>query len=367
MALQGKGFFIWKIPDCEGGNPTAIANAAVAAKFTHVLIKIADGNYSYNYNRTTKVDLVPPVAQALRAKGIQVWGWHYVYGYDPAGEARIAVQRIKDLNLQGYVIDAEGEYKQSGRETAARKFMTDLRASLPNLPIALSSYRFPSYHPQLPWKAFLEKCDYNMPQVYWEQAHNPADQLARSVRELTAITPSRPVIPTGPAYGTGGWAPTTGDITNFMNKARELNLSAVNFFSWDECRAGHQALWETIASYSWGTGPVPKDIVEQYIDALNTRDPSIMASLYTQSAVLITAARTIQGTGAIIEWYTTLFSQLLPRGIFKLTGYSGSGSTRHFTWTATSDKGRVTNGSDTFGLLNGKVAYHYSFFTIISP
>ena len=65
--------------------------------------------------------------------------------------------------------------------------MTRLRASLPTFPFALSSYRYPTLHPALPWEAFLEKCDYNMPQVYWMEAHNPSDQLVRCLRDLVIL------------------------------------------------------------------------------------------------------------------------------------------------------------------------------------
>jgi len=34
MALKGKGFFIWKIPDCEGGNAASIAAVAKAAGYS---------------------------------------------------------------------------------------------------------------------------------------------------------------------------------------------------------------------------------------------------------------------------------------------------------------------------------------------
>jgi len=43
---------------------------------------------------------------------------------------------------------------------------------------------------------------------------------------------------------------------------------------------------------------------------------------------------------------------------------SGTGNTRHFTWTATSSKGKVTNGNDTLGILDGKIVYHYSYYTV---
>ena len=40
MALTGKGFMIWKIKDCEGGNADAIADVARRAGLSHVLIKV---------------------------------------------------------------------------------------------------------------------------------------------------------------------------------------------------------------------------------------------------------------------------------------------------------------------------------------
>ncbi len=65
MNVSGKGFFIWKIKDCEGGNPQAITRAAQQAGLTHVLIKIADGAYAYNIDRDTQYDYSAPVVQSL--------------------------------------------------------------------------------------------------------------------------------------------------------------------------------------------------------------------------------------------------------------------------------------------------------------
>ncbi len=364
MALTGKGFFIWKIPSCEGGNPEAIAQTAHLAGLSHVLIKIADGAWPMNIDRTNNLDLVPPVAEALRKRGIQVWGWHYVYGNDPTAEANIAIRRIEQLDLDGYVIDAEVEYKQPGKDRAAQRFIARLREGLPSLPMALSSYRFPSYHPQLPWRAFLEGVDYNMPQVYWEKAHNPEAQLRRCLREMQGLTPFRPVIPTGPAYKSGGWAPTTQDVLEFLNTAKSFSLSAANFFSWDDCRRRLPELWEVIGRYSWVSQPQPPDIVQRYLQALNSRDPNQVVLLYHPDAVHITPARVIQGSQAIRAWYQTLFTQLLPGAVFTLSSISQSGNTRNITWTAQAPNHVVKNGSDTLGIMDGRIAYHYTNFTV---
>jgi hypothetical protein len=362
MSLKGKGFFIWKIIDCEKGDPKAIASVAKRSNFTHVILKIADGAFPYNVNRQTNYDYVGPVVDSLRQQGIEVWGWHYVYGDYPTSEANIAVKRMKEFDLSGYVIDAEMEYKEPGKKNAAAAFMKILRKNLPNTPMALSSYRFPAFHPQLPWKTFLDYCDYNMPQVYWEQNHNADANLRRSVKEFQNLTPFRPVIPTGPTYRAGSWVPTVEDLREFLEVSKELKLDAVNFFSWDECRPAYPDLWKTIQEFDWDQSEKPKDITDLWITSLNNGKPDEVTKLYAENSVHITASRSIQGTKEIQKWYKYLLTELLPNGKFTITSVSGSGNSRTVNWICESDKVKISDGRDTIGLINGKIAYHYSFF-----
>lgn len=359
---QGKGFFIWQIPYCEKGDAKRIADLAHEAQLTHVLIKVADATVSYNVYEG--VDLVPQVVQRLKERGIEVWGWHYVRGDNPLGEANKAIERVQTMQLDGYVVDAEGSYKQQGKAAAAEKFMGRLREGLPDKPVALSSYRYPSYHPQIPWQEFLEGCDFVMPQVYWMFSHNAGEQLARCVREFQSLTPTRPIIPTGAAFKEHGWKPNTAEIVDFLETAQRLNLQAANLYSWDSCRAYLPEVWKVVEDYQWFPETTPGDITTQYIDLLNTKNPDQVVKLYNQNAVHITAARTVQGHKAMGIWYQALFFSLLPNAKFNLTGYSGTGNSRHMTWTATSDIGSVHNGNDIFGLYKDKITYHYSFFTI---
>jgi len=365
MDLQGKGMMIWILSRCENGDPEAIAKTAQSAGLSHVLIKIANGTRSFNIDADTGADLVAPVVQSLKARGIAVWGWHYVYGDAPISEANIAIQRVNELNLDGYLIDAEGEYKDSGKDIAAQEFMTKLKTGLPSsTPVGLSSYRWPKYHPEFPWTEFLEKCDVNMPQVYWAQAHNPAEQLERSLNEFKTITPFRPIIPTGPMYVYGSWEPTAQETVEFLDKARALDMKAANFFAWYYARTILEPLWSALANYSWQVGPTLPDFPQRYINALNTKDINQVMALYASNATHITPARTIQGQAAIWSWYSSFFSQTLPNATFTLTDYSGGGTSWQFNWTATSSNGSVQNGKDTFGLLDGVITYHYSQFTV---
>jgi len=370
MAVQGKGFFIWKINYCEGGDANAIAEVAYDAGLSYVLIKVANGIYAYNYDWDMEIDLVPPVAEALHSKGIQVWGWHYVYGDYPTSEASIAIRRVQELNLDGYVIDAESEYKEAGKAAAARQFMTELKTGLgDSVPIALSSYRYPSLHP-IPWNEFLEKCDYNMPQVYWMEAHNPRAQLEKTIREYESpsILYHPPILPVGAAFTEYGWTPSTEEIIEFMDTARALNLNAASFWEWYNCRevvTPKHEMWDAITDYEWDSGNPPlKDISELYIDALNTHNLDNILDLYDERAVHVTAERTIFGKPAIRAWFDTYINQLLPNAEFLQTGYSGTGNSRHFTWVSQADTAYILDGNDTLGLLNGKIVYQYSFFTV---
>ena len=402
MALTGKGFFIWRVANCEGGNPEAIAAKAVAAGLSHVLLKIADTRYPFGFDKQNR-DLVRPVVVALHNRGVQAWGWHYVKGDDPTGEAKVAVERSRALNLDGYVIDAEGEYKTAGKAAAARAYMTDLRAGLPNMLIALSSYRYPSYHRELPWAAFLEKCDLNMPQVYWEQAHNPDRQLERSAREfanMSLVGYQRPVVPTGATYGAGGWVATAEDQAVFYMKARELGMLAANSYSWDwATSAGNQHLWNAVARFDWQADarpiaqplPVPQPqpvaqpvapiiqpqpvaqpapqpalpsvLLQQWLAAANSANLDALVALYQANAGHVSAKRMIFGAPAIRQWYQQLLGDLLAGGRFTVVDARGKDNSWAFEWRWEKSGSAVQSGKDTLGLRDGRIQYHYTNFS----
>lgn len=258
--LQGKGMYIWKLKDCEGGDPAVMAQEAKNAGLSHVLIKILDGPWFYNlrpyYDKNGNLkwadDILPPAVAAFKAAGLEVWGWQYVYLSHPELEGQRAVLRVNDLGLDGFAIDAEKECKNQPAKT--KTYVANLKGI--NAPVALSTYRRPDLHPEIDYKTFLSVCDYNMPQVYWEGAHNAGQQLTRSMAEYAKIT-KLPMIPTGSAYKRGNWSATPADLVDFMNTAKSAGLSGVNFWVWNHLHAkGIPGLWDTIAGFPWG-GPTP--------------------------------------------------------------------------------------------------------------
>ncbi len=118
--LTGKGMYIWKIKNVEGGDGKAASIAALNAGLTHVLIKVLDGPWAYNQRpvydslgnlKGYEDDILKPFIRPFRDKGIRVWGWQYVYHLHPVQEAEAANSRVANLNLDGFIIDAETEVK----------------------------------------------------------------------------------------------------------------------------------------------------------------------------------------------------------------------------------------------------------------
>ena len=292
--LSGKGYFMWKAINCQAGRPEEIAAAAYAAGLGHVLIKIADGVFGYNQSVN-----VPAIVAALQAYGIEVWGWQYIYGQSPFTEAQVAVREIKRTGVTGFVVNAEREFKAPGMAAAAAAYMSVLRSGVPgvpgfDLPIALSTYRFPSLHSQFPYAAFLARCNLAMPQVYWLYSHDPVQQLTRTLAEYRRLT-NLPIIPTGAAWKQNAWQSTPADCVAFLQAAQSAGLPAANFWSWDASQ--NLPTWDAIAAYDWPPGtpgtpepepepePVPPIVIPE--ESMNIEQIKALQAEFPEAAIII--------------------------------------------------------------------------------
>jgi hypothetical protein len=270
---KGKGWFIWVLSSTMGGNPLALAQAAKEAGVGHLIFHIHDG-----YLGETKVpggmDLTPFIA-AAEAVGIECWGWGAVYKSTwSQGCDRVIEAKKKHPTLVGYILDAEAPIKGAPNEAMA--IMNKLRYFLPDMPIGLSSYRFPLFHPELPWKEFRSKCDFDMPQVYWEQSTSDtagSSQLVSSFNYFKAMLPQLPFVATAPAYKVGTWQATIAQIRNFFIAAiHQLGLNGVNFWVWYQTQRDLKALYDFIQTYQWPGSvipePEPEPTLEEKVEKL---------------------------------------------------------------------------------------------------
>src|SRR5205823_3752784 len=73
--MAGLGMFVWYLANAENGDPAAICARAHAVGLRYVLVKCGDGAQPWR-------QFTPELVAALRAGGLEVYGWAYCYGED---------------------------------------------------------------------------------------------------------------------------------------------------------------------------------------------------------------------------------------------------------------------------------------------
>lgn len=249
---RGKGWYIWNLIDADLKNFDLdwMVNRLKELGCNWVAVKIADGVMPFNrkaiHDKEGNVvgwddTILTQFTSVCREAGIDVWGWQYIYcTYQPANEAKIAVERCKKFGMTGFLLDPEAEAKLASRENTAI-YCNSLRSGLgKDYPIGLSTSRFPTLHPELKWDIWLSISDFHIPQMYWMNADNPVEQLARSYKELIALK-NMPYFPAGALYHQDGWQPTRQQVIDFGNAAEEFG--AMLMWEWANAERYNMADW----------------------------------------------------------------------------------------------------------------------------
>lgn len=254
---KGKGMFVWQLKSGRIAPPAQAARQAREARLTWVALKAQDGIGAYN------AEGLAAFAQAFDGEGVEVWLWGYLHGADwfrrsqALMEANRTLDVCADILPAGWIADPEAEYKRPGASEWANTYLTALRSQMPDLSVGLCTYRYPSLHPEFPWRAWLGSqtgCDFHMPQVYWQQSHNPAQQLLRSVNELRALR-DLPVVPVGAAYTEHGWEPSVAELDAFHDQVSRLGLPGECWWEWYFATVRRPQFWQAIAQHAWPVSP----------------------------------------------------------------------------------------------------------------
>jgi hypothetical protein len=253
--MKGLGFYIWQIEKLPPVELVVATLRQVGAKW--VSIKVQDGIFKFN-NRDNNDKTLIAFMDVLRSAGIEVGGWGWIFPHpvlSPGAQAGLASERIQKLGLAHYLIDAEHYVKgkvncpwetSPDRKASASTFMNQLDVNR-KFPVGLSSYRFLSAHPGFPAKQFVnhDASKFVAPQMYWLGSHNPRQQLQRCIDEYNGIhpiNPDFPMIPMGSAFAQKvkvgenqfvDWEPTTADIREFVQAAKDCACPAWGFWSLD--------------------------------------------------------------------------------------------------------------------------------------
>ncbi len=217
-----QGMWVWYVERSEAGSVAAIAARAKRAGIGTVYIKAGDGGSAWS-------QFSAGLVRALHHRGLDICAWQFVYGDNPAAEARVgaaAVARGADC----LVIDAEGDYE--GKYASADLYIRHLRAAIGDaFPLSLAAFPYVDYHPSFPYSVFLGPggATFNQPQMYWKTIGTSV----RAVYEHTYLYNrlwGHPIYPIGQTYE----APGNGPLKLFRRFAASYGGLAPSWWSWQE-------------------------------------------------------------------------------------------------------------------------------------
>lgn len=219
--FRGDGMWIWELRRSDGGDPAAIAARARAAGVSTVFVKSSDGATS------RWAQFSSATVAALKAQGLRVCAWQFVYGNNPLGEASLGADAIAD-GAECLVVDAEGAY--AGKYAQAAQYMAALRATVgPAYPIGFTSFPYVDYHPRIPYSVFLGPggANANLPQVYWKDIGGTVDAVSARTLAHNRVY-GVPLAPIGQTYGNVPPA----DIARFRELWAAYGSAGLSWWSW---------------------------------------------------------------------------------------------------------------------------------------
>ena len=245
-AFEGDGMWIWYVNQSSGGTAASIAKRAQASGIETLFIKSSDGRKYWSQFNSKFV-------RTLKSYGLHVCGWQYVYGRNPATEAKVGGNAVKN-GAECLVIDAEAEYE--GKYAAASTYMRKLRAYAgENFPIGLAGFPYVDYHPAYPYSVFLGPggAQFNVPQMYWKAIGVSVDRIYSHTYTYNEIW-GRPIAPLGQTW----LAPSRSDLMRFRDMASAYGAPGLSWWSWQSTTStGWSTLAKDTTPVNAATSPSP--------------------------------------------------------------------------------------------------------------
>ncbi|MFY9488461.1 MAG: peptidoglycan-binding domain-containing protein [Solirubrobacterales bacterium] len=218
-----QGMWVWYIKQAEQGSVDKIIARAKRYKVKTLFVKSADGS-SYWPQFELSVG-------RLKAAGLRVCAWQYVYGRDPEVEADLAA-KAAGLGADCLVINAETEYKN--KYTAAQTYISRLRSLVgADFPVGLTSFAYPDYHSTFPYSVFLGPggAQWNLPQMYFKAFRQSVPTAFARTYSINQIY-KRSIRPLGQTYD----GVRAKQVIEFRRYARLYRARGYSWWSWQHTR-----------------------------------------------------------------------------------------------------------------------------------
>jgi hypothetical protein len=243
--LEGKWVWVWNWRRCDGGDAARVAERLKAAGCSGVIVKAHDGARWFDQGQPWR-----EIARALKAQGLRVAAWAYIYGADWPGEARLAIETVQYGEADAYVLDVESELKN--HPDVAENLTGRIREAVgADYPLLYSTFAIARYHREFPFAAFQHRCSGALPLVYWNAFRWPVEQaLGWTYEDYAALgEPPQRVFPVGGLYREGYVSyPTREDVLRFSALAASAGSPGISFWSYEHM---DEAMWQAVRDIRW--------------------------------------------------------------------------------------------------------------------
>jgi hypothetical protein len=258
-ALAGKGMWIWKFKQSEGGDADAIVARAKAAGLRQLWIRVGDSQDGF-YGADVLANLVPKAHKA----GLAVIGWGFPYLHDPMSDATWSMAAVRWRGPDGSKLDGfspDIELASEGVLLTERRitvYLGLLRPAGPDTVLVATVYRPTDklWNGDYPYRAIAPYVDAFAPMVYWG-CTEPGQSVQQAVERLSTLKPVHVVgqgYDAGPEGGRTG-APSATETVRFLDVARRTGAAGASFWVWQSIQ-GEQ--WNALSAFVWPlTAPAP--------------------------------------------------------------------------------------------------------------
>jgi hypothetical protein len=250
--VQGKGMWVWRFGQTEGGDADAIVRRAREAGLRQLWVRVGDSRSGF-YAADVLAALVPKAHQA----GLAVVGWGFPFLHDPVDDARWSAEALAWRGPGGVALDGfspDIELATEGvvlTERRARVYLGLVRQAAGARLLVATVYRPTDrlWNGSYPYTAIASYVDAFAPMVYWG-CTEPGAATAEAVDRLARL---RPVHVIGQGYdaatdGGRSGAPSAGETVRFLDVAARDGAIGASFWVWQSI--GDEQ-WEAMSSFPW--------------------------------------------------------------------------------------------------------------------
>jgi hypothetical protein len=251
-AALGKGMWIWKIKQTEGGDAAKIVARAKAAGLRQLWVRVGDSRDGF-YGASVLAGLVP----AAHRQGLAVIGWGFPYLYDPVADAAWSRAAVDWRGPGGAALDGfspDIETASEGVQITPRRvaaYLGSVRSGTGTRPLVATVYRptdkfwLGSY----PYRVIASYVDAFAPMVYWG-CTEPGTAVSQALERLAAL---RPVHVIGQAYdmaedGGRQASPSPDETWRFLDVAERGGAVGASFWVWQDMTPPE---WQAFTAFSW--------------------------------------------------------------------------------------------------------------------